>query len=112
LEIASELKLLAMTSFEDSKSRWDFFTAKINFPEPSISMAVFPKSKGEEEKVASALQSMMKEDPTIKSLYNAETKELILSGLGALHIEVAVARVKERYGIDVERIAYRRACGN
>ncbi|MFA5779591.1 MAG: elongation factor G [Elusimicrobiota bacterium] len=84
---------------------------RINFPEPSISMAVFPKSKGEEEKVASALQSMMREDPTIKSFYNAETKELILSGLGALHIEVAVARVKERYGIDVEfkppRVAYR-----
>ena len=84
---------------------------QINFPEPSISMAVFPKSKGEEEKVASALQSMMREDPTIKSSYNAETKELILSGLGALHIEVAIARVKERYGIDVEfkppRVAYR-----
>ncbi|MBI5573308.1 MAG: elongation factor G [Elusimicrobia bacterium] len=84
---------------------------RINFPEPSISMAVIPKSKGEEEKVASALQSMMREDPTIKSSYNAETKELILSGLGALHIEVAVARVKERYGIDVEfkppRVAYR-----
>jgi len=89
---------------------------QINFPEPSISMAVFPKSKGEEEKVASALQSMMKEDPTIKSLYNAETKELILSGLGALHIEVAVARVKERYGIDVEfrppRVAYRETIKN
>ncbi|MFH0947440.1 MAG: elongation factor G [Elusimicrobiota bacterium] len=84
---------------------------QINFPEPSISMAVLPKSKGEEEKVASAMQSMMREDPTIKSSYNAETKELILSGLGALHIEVAVARVKERYGIDVEfkppRVAYR-----
>lgn len=84
---------------------------RIDFPEPSISMAVFPKSKGEEEKVASALQSMMREDPTIKSSYNAETKELILSGLGALHIEVAVARVRERYGIDVEfkppRVAYR-----
>ncbi|MDD5687124.1 MAG: elongation factor G [Elusimicrobia bacterium] len=83
----------------------------IIFPEPSISKAVFPKSKGEEEKVASALQSMMREDPTIKSYYNKETKELILSGLGALHIEIAIARVKERYGIDVElkppRVAYR-----
>ncbi|OGS45644.1 MAG: hypothetical protein A2539_07155 [Elusimicrobia bacterium RIFOXYD2_FULL_34_15] len=83
----------------------------INFPEPNISMAVYSKSKGEEEKVASALQSMMREDPTIKSYFNAETKELILSGLGALHIEVAIARVRERYEINVElkppKVAYR-----
>lgn len=89
---------------------------RIIFPEPSISMAVFPKSKGEEEKVASALQSMMREDPTIKSFYNAETKELIISGLGALHIEVAVSRVRERYGIDAEfkppRVAYRETIKN
>ncbi|HAM37927.1 MAG TPA: elongation factor G [Elusimicrobia bacterium] len=83
----------------------------ISFPEPNISMAVYSKSKGEEEKIASALQSMMREDPTIKSYYNAETKELILSGLGALHIEVAIARVRERYEINVElkppKVAYR-----
>lgn len=83
----------------------------INFPEPNINMAVYPKSKGEEEKVASALQAMMREDPTIKTFYNSETKELILSGLGALHIEVAVNRVKERFGINVEfkspKVAYR-----
>ncbi|MFH1540985.1 MAG: elongation factor G [Elusimicrobiota bacterium] len=86
---------------------------QINFPEPSISMAVTPKSKGEEEKVASALQSMMREDPTIRSSYNSETKELILSGLGALHVEVAMAKVKQRYGISVDlkspRVAYREA---
>ncbi|MEW6556730.1 MAG: elongation factor G [Elusimicrobiota bacterium] len=81
------------------------------FPEPNISMAVFPKSKGEEEKVANALQSMTREDPTLKTFYNVETKELILSGLGALHIEIAVNRVKGRYGIDVDlkppKVAYR-----
>jgi len=84
---------------------------KVEFPEPNISMAVFPKSKGEEEKVASALQSMMREDPTIKTFFNAETKELIISGMGMVHLEAAVGRVKTRYGVDVElklpRVAYR-----
>ncbi|MBN1383488.1 MAG: elongation factor G [Elusimicrobia bacterium] len=83
----------------------------IDFPEPNIDMAVYPKSKGEEEKVASALQAMMREDPTIKTFYNTETKEMILSGLGALHVEVSVNRVKERFGINVEfkppKVAYR-----
>ena len=84
---------------------------KIEFPEPNINMAVFPKAKGEEEKVATALQGMMREDPTIKTFYNAETKELIISGMGMVHLEAAVGRVKGRYGVDVElklpRVAYR-----
>ncbi len=84
---------------------------RVAFPEPNISMAVYPKSKGEEEKVASALQSMMKEDLTVKSSYNAETKEMILSGMGMVHLETGVGKIKSRYGVDVElrlpRVAYR-----
>jgi elongation factor G len=84
---------------------------KINFPEPMVDMAVYPKSKGEEEKIAKALSTANLEDPTLKFEMNKETKEMILSGMGSLQLEVMSRRVKARYGVEVEfkrpKIAYR-----
>ncbi|NIM02779.1 elongation factor G [bacterium] len=84
---------------------------RINFPEPMVDMAVYPKSKGEEEKIAKALSTANLEDPTLKFEMNKETKEMILSGMGSLQLEVMSRRVKARYGVEVEfrrpKIAYR-----
>jgi len=84
---------------------------QINFPEPMVDMAVYPKSKGEEEKIANALSTAIHEDPTLKSEMNKETKEMILSGMGSLHLEIMSRRVKARYGVEVElrrpKIAYK-----
>jgi elongation factor G len=84
---------------------------KISFPEPVVEMAVYPKSKGEEEKIANALSTAIREDPTLKFELNRETKEMILSGLGNLQLEVMSKRVKARYGVEVElrkpKIAYK-----
>jgi elongation factor G len=84
---------------------------KISFPEPVVEMAVYPKSKGEEEKIANALSTAIREDPTLKFELNRETKEMILSGLGSLQLEVMSKRVKARYGVEVElrkpKIAYK-----
>ncbi len=84
---------------------------KINFPEPVVNMAVYPKSKGEEEKIATALSTAMRGDPTLKFGMNKETKEMILSGMGSLQLEIMSRRVKARYGVEVElrtpRIAYK-----
>jgi len=84
---------------------------KISFPEPVVNMAVYPKSKGEEEKIATALSTAMREDPTLKFGMNKETEEMILSGMGSLQLEVMSRRVKGRYGTEVElrrpKIAYK-----
>ena len=72
---------------------------KLEFPEPVISFAIEPKSRGDEEKISQALQRMAEEDPMLR--YHREG-ELILSGTGQLHIEVVVARLKEKFGVEVD----------
>ncbi len=83
----------------------------MKFPEPVLSYAVQPKSRGDEEKISGALQRLQEEDPTIRSSRDAQTKELLLSGQGQLHIEVTVAKMKRRFGVEVNlkppKIPYR-----
>ena len=83
----------------------------IDFPAPTLSMAVYPKTKGDEEKIATSLNRLTEEDPTIIVKHNKETKELILSALGEQHIDVIVSRLKSKFGAEVElkspKIAYR-----
>jgi elongation factor G len=85
--------------------------APMKFPEPVLSYAVEPKSRGDEEKISGALQRLQEEDPTIRSSRDAQTKELLLSGQGQLHIEVTVAKMKRRFGVEVNlkppKIPYR-----
>ncbi len=83
----------------------------LTFPAPAMSFAVAPRTKGEEDKVASALQRLAEEDPTIKVGIDPNTKELLLSGMGDLHLEVTVDRAKRKFGVDIvtgtPRVAYR-----
>ncbi len=83
----------------------------VPFPEPSYSVAVYPKNKGEEEKISSGLRRLSEEDPSIRIESNAETKETLLSGLGEQHIDVIVSKLKSKFGVDVvlkaPKIAYR-----
>jgi len=74
----------------------------IGFPEPVMSFAVEPKSKGDEEKMASGLRRLAEEDPTIHLRRDPQTGEELLSGLSQIHVEVAVERLKRRFGVDVE----------
>ncbi len=68
----------------------------------AISFAVEPKSKGDEEKAAQALARMMEEDPSLEMHRDPQTRELILSGVGQLHIEVVIERLKRKYGAEVD----------
>lgn len=81
------------------------------YPEPVMSFSVKPKSKADQEKMALGLSQFSHEDPTFKMNYNAETKETVISGMGDVHLEIIIKRLKERYGIDIEigepRIAYK-----
>jgi elongation factor G len=74
----------------------------IQFPESLISASVKPKSRQDEEKISQALSKLMLEDPTFKTDRNQQTRELIISGLGNLHLEIMVGRLKKRFGVEVE----------
>jgi elongation factor G len=76
--------------------------APIVFPQPLISLSVKPKSRQDEEKISSALTKLADEDHTFKVVRDQNTKELIISGLGDLHLSVMVGRLKKRFNVDVE----------
>lgn len=80
-------------------------------PEAAVHLAVRPKSKADQEKMGIGFNIFMKEDPTFKMCYNKETKEVVVSGMGDLHLEIILKKLKERYHIDIEtsspRIAYK-----
>lgn len=81
------------------------------FPSPSLSMAVTPKNKADDEKMAAGFFRLMEEDPTLKFEANHETHQQILSGLGEQHLDVAVSKLKNKFGVDVAleapKVAYR-----
>ena len=85
--------------------------AAVQFPTPCLSMAMQAVKKGDEEKAASGLFKLMEEDPTIGYLNNAETRELVLSGLGEQHLDVIVSKLKNKFGVEialkVPKVAYR-----
>ncbi len=74
---------------------------KVKFAEPIISYAIAPKSKGDEEKVSSGLHRILEEDPTLRFHRDEETKEMLLSGMGQVHLEITLERLKRKFGVDV-----------
>jgi elongation factor G len=84
---------------------------KIPFPEPVLSYAIEPKSRGDEDKIGTAMHRLEEEDSTIKYHRDPQTHELLLAGQGQMHIEVTVAKLKRRFGVEVllkpPRIPYR-----
>jgi elongation factor G len=80
----------------------DLEAPPLNLPEPVMSFAVTPKSKGDEEKVATALRRLGEEDPTLQLRRDPQTGEELLSGMSQVHVEVAVERAKRRFGVEIE----------
>lgn len=74
---------------------------KIAVPPPIMSFAIEPKSRGDEDKIASSIHRLTEEDPTIQFTRNVETKEMILSGMGQVHIEVTIEKMKRKFGVEV-----------
>ncbi|UCF87779.1 MAG: elongation factor G [Nitrospiraceae bacterium] len=73
----------------------------MQFSNPMISYAIAPKSRGDEEKVSTGFQKMVEEDPTLQFSRDPETKEMILSGMGQLHLEVTLEKLKRKFGVEV-----------
>ncbi len=74
---------------------------KLVVPEASIAYAIEPRAKGDEDKISTALHKLIEEDPSLHFQRDDETKEFHLSGASQLHVEIAVARLKRRYGVEV-----------
>ena len=83
----------------------------IEFPEPVISVAIEPKTRADQDKLGSSLQKLTEEDPTFKVVYNEETGQTIVSGMGELHLEVIVSRLISEFRVGVKvgrpRVAYK-----
>jgi elongation factor G len=81
------------------------------FPEPATTFAIEPKTRGDDDKISTALQRLLEEDPVLRVSRDAQTHEMLLSGVGQLHIEVVVARLRKRYKVEVNlkkpKIPYR-----
>ena len=75
---------------------------KLEFPSPAYSASVKPKTRQDEDKISSALHRLTSEDPTCSTSLDAQTKELIISGMGELHIKVIIDRMKRKYNANVE----------
>lgn len=83
----------------------------ISYPTPTLTMAVHPKNKGEEDKAAQGIFRLLEEDPSIRYRNDAETHQMLLSGLGEQHLDVIVSKLRSKFGVEVElkqpRVAYR-----
>jgi elongation factor G len=73
----------------------------VKWIEPVISFAIEPKSRGDEEKISTAIHKLMDEDLGLRYMREPQTKEFLLSGQGQMHVEMAVARLRKRYGVEV-----------
>jgi len=83
----------------------------MNFPAPVISVAIEPKTKGDQEKLSSAIQRLADEDPTFQVRTDAETGQTIISGMGELHLDILVDRMKREFKVEANvgkpQVAYR-----
>jgi len=85
--------------------------APIEFPTPYLALAIVPKTKGDEDKISGGIAKLLEEDYTIKYENNAETKQMLIYGLGETHVDIITSKLKNRYGTSVDltepRVAYR-----
>jgi elongation factor G len=84
---------------------------RMEFPEPVISVAVEPKTKVDQDKMGSALQKLAKEDPSFRVHTDEESRQTIISGMGELHLDIIVDRMRREFGVDANvgkpQVAYR-----
>lgn len=85
--------------------------ADIEFPKPVMNVAIVPKTRGDEDKVASGLRKMQEEDLTLHSYFESDLKQMIVMGMGELHLDVVLSKLSRRFNVEAEyarpRIPYR-----
>ncbi|MFA4984274.1 MAG: elongation factor G [Candidatus Omnitrophota bacterium] len=102
-DIVAIAKLKETTASDSlSADKEQFLFEPLVFPEPVMSASVKPKSREDEEKISEALAKLTAEDPTFKVSRDEQTKEVIISGMGDLHLSVMVGRMKKRFNVHVD----------
>ncbi len=95
----------------DSHEEDNFHLKPVNFPQPMYGLAIEPKSRGQEQKLAQSLNKLTEEDPCFVVEHNQELNETVIRGLGELHMRIMLQRMSNRFNVEVEtrppRIAYR-----
>jgi elongation factor G len=119
IETASAGDIIAVTGIDSASgdtycNERDFCTLESMFvPDPVIKVAVSPASRSDSDKMSKALQRFRKEDPTFRVFTDEETNEILISGMGELHLDVYVERMRREYKVDVEvgapKVSYREA---
>jgi len=110
-EICAVVGLDAATGDTLSDEKHPIILEKLEFPDPVISMAIEPKTKKDQEKLSQVLNKFMKEDPTFRASSDPETGQTLIHGMGELHLEIMVDRMKREYNIEVNvgkpQVAYK-----
>ncbi len=110
-DIAAAVGLDTVTGDTLSDEKHPIVLESMEFPEPVIAMAIEPKTKQDQEKLSQVLNKFMKEDPTFKVSVDPETGQTLIHGMGELHLEIMVDRMKREYGIEVNvgkpQVAYK-----
>lgn len=76
----------------------------VEFPAPTLTMAIAPKSKNDEDKLGNAISRLLEEDPTLRYEKNVETKQTLLTGMGEAHLNIVIDRLQRKFGVAVEQI--------
>jgi elongation factor G len=83
----------------------------MDFPEPVISVAIEPKTKAEQEKLSDCMVKLLQEDPTFRVKVDSETNQTVISGMGELHLDILVDRMRREFSLDVNvsqpQVAYK-----
>lgn len=99
------------TILHDDHAEDHYYLKPVDFPQPMYGLAIEPKTRGQEQKLASALTRLAEEDPCIQVEHHQELNETVVRGLGEMHLRILLERMDKRFGVDVEtrppRIAYR-----
>ena len=94
-----------------SNARAPVILESIHFPQPVLSVAIEPRTKADQDKLTTALTKLSQEDPTFQNHYNAETGQTVISGMGELHLEVVVERMRREFNVQANvgrpRVSYR-----
>ncbi|WP_461832659.1 elongation factor G [Aquifex sp.] len=110
-EICAVVGLDAATGDTLCDEKHPIILEKLEFPDPVISMAIEPKTKKDQEKLSQVLNKFMKEDPTFRATTDPETGQILIHGMGELHLEIMVDRMRREYGIEVNvgkpQVAYK-----
>ena len=101
-DIGMLAKLSATGTCDTLTNAGDIKFSPVNYPEPNMCMALAPQAKGDEDKISQGITKLLEEDFTVKFENNAETKQMLIYGMGDIHLDVIVAKLKSRFGTSVK----------